>query len=266
MKRSVRLALIAFVSVTFAAFASSALDAGLFPSKKSCSHAQDENVEDFDDVDVRTRVPLVGEFTTVHGQEMLKLEGAGLVVGLDGTGEDPPPSPVRQMVLDDMKRRGIAHPNKILKSNNIAVVIVTAYVPPLVRKGDRFDVEVRVPDGSKVRSLNGGWLMPTYLAEHLYIPKGGWHESFQLATATGPILVSAAHESSVNPAGLLRRGIIVAGGISKMERNLSLYLRSGFRSERNAVRIANAVGRRFYEYDKYGQRVTLAEAKTNQKI
>ena len=61
------------------------------------------------------------------------------------------------------------------------------------------------------------------------------------------------------------RGRIVAGGKSKNDRDLSLYLRNDFRSVRNAVRIAAAIGRRFFEYDKHGQQIALAEAKTDQR-
>ena len=59
---------------------------------------------------------------------------------------------------------------------------------------------------------------------------------------------------------------IVAGGKSKIDRDLALYLRTDFRSARNAVRIANAIGHRFFEYDKRGEQIALAEAKTDQQV
>jgi hypothetical protein len=154
----------------------------------------------------------------------------------------------------------------MLKSPNVAVVIVTAYLPPLVREKDTFDVEVSLPAGSKVKSLNGGYLMETYLAEHVIVPGQADHKGKELATAKGPILVSSAHDNTGALAGVLKRGRIVAGGKSKIDRDLALYLRNDFRSERNAVRIANAIGRRFFEYDKHGQQVALAEAKTDQQV
>lgn len=61
---------------------------------------------------------------------------------------------------------------------------------------------------------------------------------------------------------MMRRGRVVAGGTWKWEdRFLDVYLRNDVRSERNSVRVANAIGRRFFDYDKHGQRVPLAEAK-----
>jgi flagellar basal body P-ring protein FlgI len=243
--------------------------AGLFGSKKSKANKDkdDDDTGEIDEYDSRAKVPLVGEFTQVVGGQWIQLEGAGLVVDLNGTGEDPPPSEARHAVLEDMKRRGIPNPNKILKMPNVTVVIVTGYVPALVRKGDHFDVEIRLPDGSKVKSLNGGRLMPCYLREHLYVPGVGDKQSHEFAIAEGPILVSSSHKNLADQAGVLRRGRIVAGGTWKWEdRNLDLYLRNDFRNERNTVRIAAAIGRRFFDYDKHGQRIPLAEAKTDTKI
>ena len=89
---------------------------------------------------------------------MIVLHGAGLVVGLD-TGEDPPPSEAREMVLEDMKRHNVPNPSKLLKSGKFAIVEIIGYLPPLIRKGEHFDVEVMLPAASKVKSLNGGHLL-----------------------------------------------------------------------------------------------------------
>jgi hypothetical protein len=236
--------------------------------KKSKTHKDkdEDDTGDLDEYDARAKVPLVGEFTQIVGGYWIQLEGAGLVVDLNSTGEDPPPSEARHAVLEDMKRRGVPNPNKILKMPNVTVVIVTGYVPALIRKGEHFDLEVRLPDGSKVKSLNGGRLMTCYLREHLPVA-GTDHTSHEFATAEGPVLVGSAYKSTPDQAGMLRRGRVVAGGTWKWEdRFLDVYLRNEVRSERNAVRIANAIGRRFFDYDKHGQRVPLAEAKTDQKI
>jgi len=235
--------------------------------KKSKAHKDDDDTGDLDEYDARAKVPLVGEFTQIVGGYWIQLEGAGLVVDLNGTGEDPPPSEARHAVLEDLKRRGVPNPNKILKMPNVTVVIVTGYVPALIRKGEHFDVEVRLPDGSKVKSLNGGRLMQCWLREHLYVPGAGDKQSHEFAIAEGPVLVGSSYKSTSDQGGMMRRGRVVAGGTWKWEdRFLDVYLRNDVRSERNAVRIANAIGRRFFDYDKHGQRVPLAEAKTDQKI
>jgi Flagellar P-ring protein len=257
-----------FGFVVAAALPPSAHAAGWFGSnKKKASKDKDDDTGELDEYDARAKVPLVGELTQVAGGYWIRLEGAGLVVDLNSTGEDPPPSEARHAVLEDLKRRGIPNPNKILKLPNVTVVLVTGYVPALIRKGDHFDIEVRLPQGSKVKSLNGGRLMPCYLREHLYDTNGIDHTSHEFAIAEGPVLVSSSHKNMSEQAGLLRRGRIVAGGTWKWEdRNLDLFLRNDVRSERNSVRIANAIGRRFFDYDRHGERIPLAEAKTDQKI
>ncbi len=241
-----------------------------FGSKKKASKNKkdDDDTGDLDEYDARAKVPLIGEHTQVAGGWWIQLEGAGLVVDLNGTGEDPPPSEARHVVLEDLKRRGVPNPNKILKMPNVTVVVVTGYVPALIRKNEHFDVEVRLPPGSKVKSLNGGRLMSCYLREHLRDQATGVdHTSHEFAVAEGPILVGNANKNLSDQAGMLHRGRIVAGGTWKWEdRQLELYLRNEFRSERNAVRVANAIGRRFFDYDRHGQRIPLAEAKTDQKI
>jgi len=266
MKRHSGLAWLAMLLLALSFGVAATAQAGLWGSKKS-KVAKNDDDEELDIAETIDKVPLVGQFTQVVGQNVIRIEGAGLVVGLDGTGEDPPPSLVRQMVIADMKRRGVVNPDKLLKSPNVAVVIVTAYLPPLIREKDTFDVEVSLPTGSKVKSLNGGYLMETYLAEHVIVPgQADVHKGKEMATAKGPILVSSSHANAGDLAGVLKRGRIVAGGKSKIDRDLALYLRNDFRSERNAVRIANAIGHRFFEYDKHGQQIALAEAKTDQQI
>jgi len=88
-----------------------------------------------------------------------------------------------------------------------------------------------------------------------------------MALAEGPILISTGvGGDDADLAGVLRRGRIVAGGTSKIDRRLSLFLRNDYRSFRNAKRIANRIGERFHSPDEYGLRKPLAEAKTDQRI
>ena len=76
--------------------------AGLFGSKKKASkNKDDDDTGDLDEYDARAKVPLVGEHTQVAGGWWIQLEGAGLVVDLNGTGEDPPPSEAHHVVLED---------------------------------------------------------------------------------------------------------------------------------------------------------------------
>ena len=233
--------------------------------------------DDFDDDEFETKIetPLIGDYTNVTGLNSIVLQSVGLVVGLDGTGGDPPPSSSRTLLREEMVRRGVEKPNEILRSPNTALVIVRAYLPPMVRDGkrnrdaDKFDVEVRLPSNSTATSLNGGILYSTRLTEHAMVPGQGIMKGHDYAIAKGPVIVSTSSnnkEEDNSKAGLLRRGRIPGGATSTTERNLSLFLRNDFRSIRNAKRIADQVGLRFFHYNEYGQREPLAEALTDQKV
>lgn len=210
--------------------------------------------------------PMVGDYVTFSGLNLVLLEGVGLVTGLPGTGGDPPASTYRTALLEEMRKNNVKNPNSILQSPSTALVIVRAYLPPLVEPGEKFDVEVRIPGGSEVTSLNGGWLMPCHLSEQAIVPGKGILEGNVLAKATGPILVSTTEGDASLKAGMLRRGRIVGGATSVKSRDMLIFLRNDFRSVRNAKRIAERIGRRFHDYDRYGHKVPLAEAKTDQKI
>lgn len=219
------------------------------------------------DAEFQTKVetPLVGEYTRAAGLHVITLQGVGLVTGLDGTGGNPPPSHLRTLLVDEMRKRGVKNPNAILASPSTAMVMVRAYLPPLVEKGDRFDVEVWLPGSSDGTSLSGGWLMETVLTEQAIVPGRGVMNGHVFAKARGPILITG-RPSKEGPSEALRRGRVLGGGESLRERHMALYLRNDFRSFRNSRRIAESIGNRFHHYNKHGLLEPLAEAKTDQKI
>lgn len=227
---------------------------------------EDEEDEAKDDeFETKVETPMVGDYAGFSNLNLVTLEGVGLVVGLDGTGGDPPPSTYREVLADDMRRRGIADPETILRSPNTALVIVRAYLPPMIRKGESFDVEVRVPDGDTTSSLNGGWLLETELSESAIVPGQGVMKGHILGRAKGPIMVTSG-EGKSESTGLKRRGKILGGGVSKKDRDLRIHLRSDFRSVRQSKRIADKIGQRMFAYNDSGLREPLAKALTDQTI
>lgn len=229
-----------------------------------------------DDTDSRyqteLKTPLVGDYTNFAGLEPTPLEGVGLVVGLAGTGGDPAPSQYRTAMLEEMKRRGVRNPNTILESPDTALVVVRAYLPPLLKKGEALDVEVIAPDSAEITSLEGGWLLETYLTEQAFVPGRGMLKGHNYAKAEGPILVagigSKGSDRSLekSKAALFQRGRILGGATVLKERELVIQLRHEFRSVRNASRIATAIGQRFHHFDEHGIKKPMAEAKTDQKL
>lgn len=210
---------------------------------------------------------LLGQFVNVGNRNVVLIEGVGLVTGLPGTGGDPPVSYWRTRLLDDMRRRGVENPNQILQSRSTALVVVRAYLPYLVKKGDRFDVEVYVPGDTDIQSLNGGYLLEVLLAEKAMIPGEGLKEGHVMAKAEGPIMVGTiSDENADEQRGILLRGRVLQGGLSLKERDLKLMLRTDYQNERMSSRIANRIGERFFDYERSGQRVPLATAKTSSLI
>ena len=58
-----------------------------------------------------------------------KVEGVGLVVGLDNTGADPPPSWHRKQLVDEMSKAGVEHAEKLLANPQFSMVIVRLTIP-----------------------------------------------------------------------------------------------------------------------------------------
>ncbi len=219
-----------------------------------------------EDFETSVKTPLLGEYTVLSGFHTITLQGIGLVTGLKGTGEEPPVSPYRTAMLREMKRRSIPNPQQILNDPNTAIVVVTVQLPPLVKAGDNFDVMVRLPPESEATSLNGGWLMDTFLVEKGFVTGGMVKDGHAYATARGPILTSFGDESYADSAAGLRRGRVLGGGSAIKERDMSILLRSDYKSVRMADRVAKAIGARFSQHNEHGIREPLAVGKTDQKI
>lgn len=210
--------------------------------------------------------PLIGDYTSFAGLEPVVLEGVGLVVGLNGTGGDPAPSSFRTALMEDLKKNGVPNPNAILQRPDTALVLVRAYLPPLLKKGEKIDVEVRVPDSAEASSIAGGWLMEVYLTEQAFIPGRGNLKGHAYAKAEGAVLTKGIGTDAVNSPALLKQGRVLSGATVIKERDLSLFLRNEYRSVRTSTRIAEVIGRRFHHFDKQGIKKPMAEAKTDQKI
>ncbi len=214
----------------------------------------------------KVETPLIGDYTSFAGLEPVVLEGVGLVIGLNGTGGDPAPSAFRTALMEDLKKNGVPNPNTILQRPDTALVLVRAHLPPLLKKGEKIDVEVRVPDSAGATSLAGGWLMEMYLTEQAFIPGRGVLQGHAYAKAEGAILTAGIGSDAANSPALLKRGRVLSGATVVKERDLSLYLRNEYRSIRTSTRIAEVIGRRFHHFDKQGIKKPMAEAKTDQKI
>jgi flagellar P-ring protein precursor FlgI len=88
------------------------------------------------------------------------LVGYGLVVGLNGTGDDLTNSAfTKQSLVGMLERLGINTRDVTLKTKNVAAVMVTATLPSFTRQGTRIDVSVAALGDAS--SLLGGTLLVT---------------------------------------------------------------------------------------------------------
>ena len=204
--------------------------------------SQSPEVEALAQLEEGTR--LVGDYTTPWGLAPRRIERAALVTGLPNTGSDPPPGPQRQTLLADMQGRGVIDPNKVLASPATSLAWVHGYLPPGVRKGDRFDILVEVPPDHDTTSLVGGWLMETRLAE-MAVVGNAIRDGHELGVASGPLLVDPVANGTLDSKSRVRARV-PGGGISLIDRELGLVLTPEHRSFAMSKRLGDWINRRFH--------------------
>jgi flagellar P-ring protein FlgI len=87
------------------------------------------------------------------------LVGYGIVTGLAGSGDSPRNEVTRQALRNVLNRMGVALTADQVQSRNVAVVLVSATLPPSANVGDK--INVTVTSVGDARSLAGGSLMMT---------------------------------------------------------------------------------------------------------
>jgi flagellar P-ring protein precursor FlgI len=105
----------------------------------------------------------IKELAAVQGVRSNQLLGYGLVVGLDGTGDQATQSPnTTQSLQSLLQQLGVTLPaGTSLSPRNVAAVLVTAQLPPFAQPGQAIDVTVSSMGNAK--SLRGGTLIATPL-------------------------------------------------------------------------------------------------------
>jgi len=105
----------------------------------------------------------IKEVSSVAGVRSNQLTGYGLVVGLDGSGDQTTAAPfTTQSLISMLQQLGVTiPPGTNLQLRNVAAVMVTAVLPPYAMPGQVVDVNVSSIGNSK--SLRGGTLVSTPL-------------------------------------------------------------------------------------------------------
>jgi flagellar P-ring protein FlgI len=166
------------------------------------------------------RAERIKDLASVQGVRSNQLVGYGLVVGLDGSGDQTTQTPFTvQSVVNMLGQLGVNLPaNTSLQLKNVAAVMVTATLPPFVQPGQTIDITVSSLGNAK--SLRGGTLIMTPI-------KGADGQVY--AIAQGNVLVGGV-------------GASTAGGSSVQINHLSVGRISGGATVERAVPTALGAG------------------------
>ncbi|ART50250.1 flagellar basal body P-ring protein FlgI [Acidovorax carolinensis] len=130
----------------------------------------------------------IKEVAAVQGVRSNQLSGYGLVVGLDGTGDQSSQMPITaQAMANYLQQMGISLPpgTRAPQLKNVATVVITAQLPAFAQPGQSIDVSVS--SIGNARSLKGGTLIAAPL-------RGADGEIYALAQ--GNVVVAGAGASS----------------------------------------------------------------------
>ena len=129
----------------------------------------------------------IKDLASIQGVRINQLVGYGLVVGLDGTGDQTTQTPfTTQSITNMLMHLGVnLPPGTNMQLKNVAAVMVTADLPPFAQPGQSIDITVSSIGNAK--SLRGGTLVMTPL-------KGA--DAKVYAMAQGNLAVSGAGASA----------------------------------------------------------------------
>ncbi len=127
------------------------------------------------------------EIASIQGVRANQLMGYGLIVGLDGTGDQTTQTPFTTQSINSMlQQMGVSVPaGAAMQLKNVAAVLVTASLPPFAQPGQEIDINVSSLGNAK--SLKGGTLIATPL-------KGADGQIY--AMAQGNMVISGAGASA----------------------------------------------------------------------
>ena len=161
----------------------------------------------------------IKDIASIAGVRANQLVGYGVVVGLDGSGDQTTQTPFTvQSIISMLSAMGInMPPGQSLQLKNVAAVMVTASLPAFARAGQNIDITVSSIGNAK--SLKGGTLILTPL-------KGADGQIYAMAqgnvTVVGAGASGAGSKVTVNH---LSVGRIAAGAI--VEREVPMPLGQG---------------------------------------
>ncbi len=206
----------------------------------------------------------IARICKMSGLNFQKIEGVAVVSGLKGTGSAAKPGALRERLLRDLETIETPQPaEELLDSKNTEMVLVRGMLPPGVRQGDRFDLEIFPLSDTDASSLQGGYIQKMRLRTTAKLG-GTVKEGHLQGLGKGPIVTWSAFETR-NDASNRLSGKVMGGGISKVNRDLILMIRTGSKSIRTSTAISSAINERFTVSTSSGLQ-GVANSKTDQII
>jgi flagellar P-ring protein FlgI len=152
----------------------------------------------------------VRDLATIRGVRSNQLTGFGLVVGLKGTGDKS--NFAKQQIQNLARNIGLTVNANDLTTDNIAIVVVSATLPPYAQEGQTIDAFVA--SYGDATSLQGGTLVRT--------PLTGAVGGEAVAVAQGPLVLggfaasgqSASVVKNHTTAGSIPRGAMIESGVA----------------------------------------------------
>ncbi len=177
-----------------------------------------------------------------EGVRINQIQGYGLIVGLNGTGDKSGTTFTTQTLVNLLERLGIQVPASSVRVKNVAAVMVTADLPPFVKPGSRIDILLSsVGDAT---SLQGG----TLLAAPLTGLDGKTY-----AIAQGPVSIggfsvggdAAGVQKNHPTVGRISRGATVEREVPiNWTNKKSMTIKLSYPDFTTALRVANLVNKK----------------------
>ena len=150
------------------------------------------------------------DLVDVAGARENQLIGYGIVVGLQGTGDDVTVPYAAQSLNSLLTRLGLKIDQKQIRARNVAAVVVTATLPAFAKTGGKLDITVSSIGNAK--SIVGGTLVQTLM-------KGADQKTY--AVAQGNLLVGGFEakgaSGSSTKQGVMTSGRVPEGAIVEKE-------------------------------------------------
>ena len=191
-----------------------------------------------------SKTKYVARICKMAGLNFKKIEGVAVVSNLDGTGSPAKPGALRERLLKDLETIETPRPaEELLKSKNTEMVLVKGLLPPGVRVGDRFDLEIFPIPETNATSLEGGYIQRMRLRPTAVLG-GTVKDGHVEGLGKGPVVTQSALISSDKVAHRLS-GLVLGGGVARTQRDLTLLIRKASSSIRVSTAISQAINERF---------------------